>query len=160
MWWVFFFFLCCVDQIINRSFKRTIRTLLNNQMHSLVADLNHTISHFSSRPAASRCDIYSRRSCHKEKKNRKLQMTCDVMRMVTAVSTCTVERITVKATIREVTMHWPRLTPLPLCWPPCHRPPPSLLNPDPPSTSAVSICMSPRWNKVMWQARVMSFYCT
>lgn len=117
-----------------------------------------TINCFAVSPAASRSEIHSRRSCQEEKW--KLQMTCDVMRKVTAVSACTAGRMAVKGTIREAMMHWPHLTPLPLCMPPCRHPPLSLLNPDPPSASAASICMSPRWNKVMWQAQAMCFYCT
>lgn len=101
-------------------------------MHSLLADLLCKINRrrnffFSCRRVL--VYIYSRRSCHTETKKERLWKACDV---------------TVKATIREVTMHWPRLTRFPQRWAPCHRPPLLRLNPAPPSPSGPSICTSPR----------------
>lgn len=102
--------------------------------------------------SGSRSELHSRRSCEEEK-NEFTKMTWEVIRKVTAVSACTGHEGQRK--LQSGTMHWPRLSPLRRGRAPCRLHPLSLLNPGPPSVSAVSICILPHWNKVMWQNGVM-----
>lgn len=117
-----------------------------------------TTNHFSVRSFASASEIYSRRSC-KEGKKWIYKMSCEAIKKSYSCVGLYRERHEEQRKLQSGMIHWPRLTPLRLCRAPCRLQPLSLLNPGPPSTSAVSICILPHWNKDMRHKGVMCCYC-